>query len=106
MRPIPHLIPSVNSVAICAQQSKVSYVSFPVAESVVPNACAALVSQFHSGVNVVVRCLLSVRRFVWGRQFVRARAERRNGVSAPNWARWTARVRSKKRSRIQLGNRF
>ena len=53
MRPVAHLIPGMNAVAVGAQQTKVPCIGFPIAESVVPNACAALVSQLHGWVNVV-----------------------------------------------------
>jgi hypothetical protein len=43
----------MNAVAVSAQQTKVPCIGFPIAESVVPDACAALVSQFHGRVNVV-----------------------------------------------------
>ena len=53
MNPVAHLIPCMNPMAVRTQQAKVSCVGFPIAESVVPDASTAFVSQLHGRVNVV-----------------------------------------------------
>lgn len=53
MNPVPHLFPCMKSVAVGAEQTKVSGIRFPISEPVTPNASSPLVSKFHRWVNVV-----------------------------------------------------
>lgn len=52
-RPVAHLLPRVQSVAVCAKQAQISCVRGPITEPVVPNAGASFVAQFLRPVDVV-----------------------------------------------------
>lgn len=53
MRAVSHLTPCMQAMAVCTEQAEVSGVRLPVSEPVIPNACAAIVSEFHRSINVV-----------------------------------------------------
>ena len=52
-RSIPHLIPSVQPVAVCTKQSQIAFVRRPIPESVVPDAGSPLVPELLARVDMI-----------------------------------------------------
>jgi len=52
-RPVTHLAPCVDAVAVCAKQPQITFVCLPVPKSVIPNTGSALVSKLSFWVNMV-----------------------------------------------------
>lgn len=52
-RSIPHLVPRVQAVAICAKQTQIADIRCPITKAVIPHTCSPLVSELSRRVDVV-----------------------------------------------------
>lgn len=52
-RPVAHLVPSVQAVAVCAKQAQIADVGRPITKTITPNTCPSFVTEFSGRVDVV-----------------------------------------------------